>query len=43
MIAINIHMLEFDLDNKYFYIKSQEKLLNKLNRKKSIRIPDLQS
>ena len=36
-----MYTLKPDLNNKYFYIKSQEKLFIILNRKKLIEIPDL--
>ena len=36
-IVINIYTLEISLYNKYFYTKTQNKLLSILNRKKSVK------
>lgn len=41
IIAINMHTLKSDLDNKDFYITTRKKLLNEFNKKKSISIPNL--
>ena len=42
-MVIDMHTLKLSLDNKYIYVKSQEKLLNVLNRKKLTKISNLQN
>ena len=43
MIAIDIYILEFGLNDKYLYIETSEKLLNIFNKKEQIKIFDLQN
>lgn len=43
MITIGKYTPEPSLNDKYFYVKTQEKLFNVLNSKKQIRIPNLQN
>ena len=38
MLVISIYILEFNLDNKYYYIKSWQKLVDIFNLKKLIKI-----
>ena len=38
---MNIYILKPNLDNKYFYIENQKKLLNVLNKKKQLKILNL--
>ena len=40
-MTINIYTSEPILNNKYFHIETQEKLLNVINRKKLMKIPNL--
>ena len=42
-IAINIYISKPSLDNKYFYVETQKELLNMLNKKNFIKIPNLQN
>ena len=42
-IAIDKHTLKPRSNNKYFYIKSQKKLFNILNRKEHIKTLNLQN
>ena len=41
IIAIYIYTLGLSLNNKYFYLKTQKKLFNILNKKKAIKISNL--
>ena len=40
-MTIDKYTLKSNFDNKYFYVKTQEKLLNMHNRKKWIKMLDL--
>ena len=42
-ITIKKYTFKFCLDNKYFYINNEKKLFNLLNKRKHIKILDLQN